>query len=263
MEKGGQSMDERDFNNRIKESLIKGTKESEELKEQVWTKIQNSIYDKKEEERMYMKSKGRNFVRNAAAIAAAFVVMVAVLSATTTTGQTAMKRIRDLLAPQKSITQEIEGDKEGGEFSLHTRDGEVDYAIYVDEERYTVEKGEEADRILPKFKADSRYPEVSMEIRQLKDEKPEELKKLALAELQSKYPTVRDMGQVEAPLRAYALYANNGQKSTDIVIKQYFVDNGKGGTIQITQKYFIEASEGHGVRFDNMLKELKIVDLSE
>lgn len=256
-------MNDRNFDDSIRDSLLKGTKESEQLKEQVWRNIQSSINSDKEEEKVHMKNKGSNIVRRAAGMAAAFIVVASVLAATTTTGQAAMKKIRDLLLPQKTITQEIEGNKEGGEFSLHTRDEEVDYAIYIDADRYTVEKGVEADRIVPKVKADSKYPEVSMEIRQVKDKKPADLRELAEAELGSGYSTVRDMGQVEEPLQAYVLYANSGQKWNDIVIKQYFVDNGAGGTFVITQRYFLEASEGHGARFDNMLKEFKIVNLSE
>lgn len=256
-------MDDKKFDNNIKDSLMMGTEESEQLKEQVWSNLQRKLNEDKEEEKPYMKSKGNNFVRRAAATAAALMVVAAFLAATTTTGQAAMKRIIDILVPQKTITQELEGQKEDGNFFLHTRDEEVDYAIYVDEERYMVEKGEEADRIIPKFKADSRYPAVFMEIKQVKDKEPEDLIKLTKAELEAGYPTVRDTGAVEEPLKAYLLYANNGQKATDKVVKYYFVDNGAGGTFVITQHYFIEASEGHGARFDNMLKEFKIVDLSK
>ncbi len=254
-------MDEKKFDEKIEDSLLKGTEESEQLIEQVWGNIQSSIYNVAEE-KVEMKSKGRSFVRKAAGIAAAFIVVVTVLAATTTTGQAAMKRIIDLLVPQKTITQELEGQKEDGNFSLHTRDEEVDYAIYIDEERYMVEKGEEADRIVPKLKADSKYPPVFMEIKQVKDKKPEDLIRLTKAELESKYPTVRDMGQVEEPLKAYELYANSGSKWNDTVVRYYFVDNGAGGTFVITERYFVEASEGHGARFYNMLKEFRILDLA-
>lgn len=256
-------MDDKRFEDNIRDSLLKGTEESQQLKEQVWRNIQSNIYTNKKEERSFMKNKGNDFVRKAAGLAAAFMVLVAVLAATTTTGQAAMKRIIDILVPQKNITQELEGQKEKGKFFLHTRDEAVDYAIYIDEERYVVEKGEAADRIVPKVKAGGKYPAVFMEIKQIKDKKPEDLMKQTKAGLKAKYPTVRDEGIVEVPLSAYMLYANSGNRATDEVVKYYFVDNGAGGTFVIMQQYFIEASEGHGARFDNMLKEFRIVDLSK
>jgi RNA polymerase sigma factor (sigma-70 family) len=42
------------------------------------------------------------------------------------------------------------------------------------------------------------------------------------------------------------------------VVKYYLIDNGQGGTFVIEQHYFVEASEGHGARFDNMLKQFQV-----
>lgn len=42
--------------------------------------------------------------------------------------------------------------------------------------------------------------------------------------------------------------------------ERYEFVQGEEGSFIITQRYFLEASEGHGVRFDEMLKQFKILD---
>jgi len=65
---------------------------------------------------------------------------------------------------------------------------------------------------------------------------------------------------VKEPINSIFIYAGGATKWNDPVSKYYFVDNTKGGTFVIKQQLFLEAAEGHGVRFDNMVKEFKIVN---
>ncbi|MED4970575.1 RNA polymerase sigma factor [Parageobacillus toebii] len=53
-------------------------------------------------------------------------------------------------------------------------------------------------------------------------------------------------------------HGESGRQWNDEVAKYYLVDNGQGGTFVIEQHYFVEASEGHGARFDNMLKQFQV-----
>ncbi len=55
-----------------------------------------------------------------------------------------------------------------------------------------------------------------------------------------------------------SLKKSNGDAWNDPVERYYLVEDFKGGVIVIQQKLFKEAVEGHGARFDGMLKELYI-----
>ena len=82
-----------------------------------------------------------------------------------------------MFAPEREIIQNIEGHEE--KTNVHLNEGtDALYVIYVDESRYKMMKGEKSDFITTLHPLPERYPEVSMEIRQVLDEKPEDLVKI-------------------------------------------------------------------------------------
>lgn len=240
---------------KINETLIKGTNEAEDLKKLVWEKIQNNL-DLQENNKKTIKTNRNTLSRfmKYGSIAAAVSIILLV---NTQYGQAAVGKIKEIFVPNKVVKQQIEGMDENSNVLL--KEGTMKYIIYVDEERYIMEKMDNKDKITPKIKAQN-APEVFMEIEQIKDKKPEALAAEYEKNLKTKYKRVDNKGIVKEPINSISLYAISGSKWNDTVIKYYFIDNKSGGTFIVKQQYFFEASEGHGVRFDNMLKEFKIIE---
>lgn len=175
-------------------------------------------------------------------------------------GQAAITKIQDLLVPEKQVKENIEGIEEKTDVSLNK--SEMGYVIYIDENRYTMDKSENKDKIIPRDKAEN-LPEVFMEIEQVENEAVEEVAIEIEKKLRYNFKMTESNGRVKEPIEGIYLYANTGNQRNDTVVKYYIIDNTKGGSFIIKQQFFLEASEGHGVRFDNMLKEFKIIPLEE
>lgn len=253
-------MDEKDFDNKIKDSLIKGTEPSLKLKKIVWDNIRSNIDNDniKKDEKNMKKIKRRSPYIGIGLTAAALIIAFAV---GTDAGRAAVIRIKDIFVPQKVVVHDIEGQKESTKVNLN--ESKMGYVIYIDENMYKMEKLDGKDKIVPKAKLDDNLPEVYMEIQQVKDKSPQQMAIQLENELKSKFETVKNRGIVEQPIKAISLYAQSGVKWNDTVVKYYLVDNTQGGTFVIKEQLFMEASEGHGARFDHMLKEFKVVDLAK
>jgi hypothetical protein len=168
-----------------------------------------------------------------------------------------VNKIKEFFAPNKTIEQNIEGIPTKSNVELN--DNPESYVIYVDKEKYTMEKSDGKDIITPKQKSKD-VPEVSMTIEQVLNKKPDAVLAEIQNDLKSKYKTVKNAEKVTVPVNGLLIQASNGNKWNDAVLNCYLIDNTKGGTFIITEKYFFEAEEGHGTRFKNMLKEFKIID---
>ncbi|QGU94876.1 hypothetical protein GOM49_06970 [Clostridium bovifaecis] len=241
--------------NKINEILLMGTDEVTELKEQVWSNIESKL-NMDEDELVNIKTKKNNlftfFKYGSLAAAISIVIM-----ANTEYGHATANKIRQLFEPNKIVSEEIEGMNEKSNVLL--KEGSSQYIIYIDEERYTMQNLNGKDIITPKVKAEG-YPNVSMEIYQVKNKRPEIVASEIEKSLKGKYTKVNNMEKVKNPIDSIFIYANSGSNWNDVVEKYYFIDNTKGGTFIVKQQLFFEASEGHGVRFDNMIKEFKIVN---
>lgn len=232
----------------LEEALIKGTNEAIDLKETVWTNIEKELAFKKGK-----SSRKKVGIFKYVGIAAAFALVI--LATNTSYVNAAVDKIKDIFAPTKIIEQSLEGDLEETQVELESSSQK--YIIYVDKSIYEVIKEKDKDIIRPKESLES-LPEISMTIEQLA-KKPEEAVKDIEKELNDKFPNVTNLGEITTPINGLALHALEGNKATSTVVDYYIVDNEKGGSFIIKKHYFLEASEGHGVRFDNMLKEFKIV----
>ena len=172
--------------------------------------------------------------------------------------QAGVNKIRELLAPKKVIVEELEGHKEKTNVSL--QESQVGYVIYFDEERYRMEKLKDKDRIVADFEGAEDFPEVYMEIQQLADQKPETLVSSLEKQLSSKKPMTLRKEKVDDPVKGTRITVVWGQNWNSVYEKYYVISNGKEGSFLFHQKLFFEAAEGHGVRFDNMLREFKLIE---
>ncbi|MCG7343775.1 hypothetical protein MHZ92_06495 [Sporosarcina sp. ACRSL] len=241
------------FDERIKRELEEKTDaDVHELKEDIWNEINKELFEGR---RTKMKHKKRWVP--AVFIAAAALVLAFTLQ--TDPGLALIKSIKDMFAPEKEIIQSIEGQDEPTE--VHLNEGRnSEYIIYVDESRYKMIKGEDADVITTIEPLPEKYPEVSMEIRQYPSNKPEALVKEIEEELKIDFPDLRDVETVSEPVEGFWLHGLTEVTWDGKVIDVYVISNGKDGSFVITKKYFLEAAEGHGARFSHMLKSFEIIE---
>jgi hypothetical protein len=240
---------------RIKDELHhRIDEETSGLKDEIWNGLEKELFTKEKEVK---KMKKKNSVLPLlVAVAAALVI---VFGSLTNTGSALMKGIKDMFVPEKEIIQNIEGMDE--ETNVQLNEGKnSEYVIYVDETRYKMIKGEESDIITTSEPLPEKYPEVSMEIKQVADEKPEDLVKRIEAELKEDFPDLRAVETVTEPVEGFLLHGLHGNDWDAKVVHAYVISNGKEGSFVITESYFLEAAEGHGARFSHMLESFEIVD---
>ena len=173
-------------------------------------------------------------------------------------GTAFMNEIQGWFAPEKQVEVEVEGQKEETQQELH-QDVESNYVLYYDVERYRLVEGERADVITTKEPLPEGYPEVSLTIEQALDVAPAALAAQIAEQLKATYAEVSEPERVEEPVDGYVVHAIDGQEWDSEVTRVYLVDNGKSGSFVLQARYFLEASEGHGARFEQMLREFQVL----
>lgn len=166
---------------------------------------------------------------------------------------------KDFFEPEKEITQSIEGQNEQIDVSLQEGTN-ANYIIYLDESRYKIVKGEEVDVITTIDPLPENYPPVSLEIKQIANQKPEDVLRELEATLKQNFPDLRPVETVTEPVEGYLLHGIDGNEPTSIVVHAYVISNGKEGSFILQGNYFLEAAEGHGARFHHMLETFEIVE---
>jgi len=247
------------FDERAKEALDKRTEqETIGLKEKIWNDLEKELFSEENVNKgavKILKKKNRVIpiiITTAAALIIAF-------SLQTDTGMAFIKGIKDMFVPEKVITQSIEGQDEKTDVNLN-EGADAEYIIYVDETRYKMISGDKADVITTIEPFPEKYPEVTMEIKQVADQKPEALVKKFEAELKKDFPELRAVETVTEPVEGFLLHGLNGSDWDAKVVHAYVISNGKDGSYIITENYFLEAAEGHGARFHHMLESFEIVE---
>ena len=234
-------------------------KDSIELKDEIWFMLENKLFSEEKNTRNNI----RKTQKRSRVIPLIITVVAGILitfSLQTDTGTAFVKGIKDMFVPEKEVIQSIEGQDE--EMKVQLNEGtDSEYVIYVDEERYKMIKGEESDLITTKEPLPENYPDVSMEIKQVPDIKPEILVEQYEEELKKDFPELRAIEEVTEPVTGYLLHGINGNQSDSVVVHAYVFSNGKEGSFIITEYYFLEAAEGHGARFHRMLETFEIVEL--
>ncbi|WP_056829029.1 hypothetical protein [Psychrobacillus sp. FJAT-21963] len=241
---------------RAKIEILKHTEDNQDqLKEDIWNNLDRELFPEKNRKDKHLKKKSK-FVPITIAAAAAVILL---FSTQTNTGMAFIKQIKDIFVPEKQITQSIEGMDEETEVVLQEgKDSE--YVIYIDEERYKLIQGETSDIITTKEPLEEKYPEVSMEIKQITDKSPEDMVSTLEKELKAEYTNVTETERVTEPIEGFKLHGISGSEWDSPVTNVYIVDNKNGGSFVIREKYFLEAAEGHGARFYAMLQQFEIVE---
>lgn len=180
-------------------------------------------------------------------------------STQTDEGMALIKKTRDIFVSSKQITLNLEGNDEITDVILQ-EGKEAEYVIYIDEERYKFVRGEKSDVITTKEPLEEKYPEVSIIIEQFKDRTPKEMVYILETKLAAEYTKVSETESVTEPVEGFMLHGISGSTWNSPVTTVYVIDNKNGGSFVITEKYFLEASEGHGARFNSMLKQFKIIE---
>lgn len=243
------------FDERLKNELRKRTmEESHGLKDEIWNGLEQELFD--DRKKGDVRKMKRRILPLIIATAAALLI---VLSFQTNTGTALIKGIKDMFAPEKEIIQGIEGQEE--ETEVHLNEGtNSEYILYIDETRYKMVQGEDVDIVTTIEPLPEQYPEVTMEIKQFANERPEDLVKEVEAELKKDFPELREIENVTEPVEGFLLHGAAGDEWDSKIVHTYVISNGKEGSFVITENYFLEAAEGHGARFHHMLESFEIVD---
>ncbi len=234
----------------MKQTMLENTEYDSQDKEEIWNKIEFEI---KQSDR---KNKKQTLKKRYAVLITVAAAVFLLFGTEAGTGYALIDKVKQLFVPEKKVPLPIEGTEEETDVTLKES---ADYVIYVDEEHYRYEEKAGYDLIVPKVDLPERYPEVSMEIRQITDKKPDEVLKDVQAELKKSFPELKNPEKVTTPIQGWMLKGIAGVEWNSPVTKTFIVSNGQAGSFVIKQTYFLEASEGHAVRFDNMLKEFKLI----
>lgn len=247
------------FDERAKNEIHRRTdQDTIGLKDEIWNSLEKELFSEERANKGEIKTlKKKNrvipiIITTAAAIVIAF-------SLQTDTGMAFIKGIKEMFVPEKEINQSIEGQDEAT--NVHLNEGtNSEYIIYVDETRYKMINGKETDMITTIDPLPEKYPEVTMEIKQLPNEKPEDLVGKVEAELKKDFPELRTVETVTEPVEGYWLHGVTGNEWDSKVVTAYVISNGNKGSFVITENYFLEAAEGHGARFHHMLESFEIIE---
>ncbi|MCA0753977.1 hypothetical protein KP806_02900 [Paenibacillus sp. N4] len=247
---------------KLKERLLEESRQPDGVKEEIWNRIEARLnMENNLTQDVKIDSKGRDaFMRKikiTTGVAAAAVA--AAVFFTLPAGTAFMEDVKSWFVPEKKVEVEVEGHKEQTDQELHL-DEAGSYAIYYDKERYKLVQQDGKDVITTKEPLPEGYPEVSLTIEQYRDEEPAGLAEKAAEALAERYAKVRGITQVNEPVAGYRISAINGNDARSEVEVVYVTDNGGKGSYMLTLKYFLEAAEGHGARFEQMLKEFRVLE---
>lgn len=242
----------KDIDKKIEESLEEMSNFHPTEKDEIWNTLEKELFPINNVKK---KSKKRKW----GLLLAAAAVMLLAFGSQTETGSALVDKVRSMFEPEKEVKQSIEGTEEDTNLQLNEGKGS-EYVIYVDEERYVMNKRESGDYITTKEPLGDRYPEVSMTITQVRDQGTNAVYADMKSKILSEYPITILEEKVTEPTAGKMLFAKKDSNEWDNELtKIYVIDNKAGGSFIIQQKYFAEAEEGHGARFDHMLKEFQII----
>lgn len=243
--------------------LKEETNEASKLKDVTWEHIHDELFSTKQ------VKFNKTVKRTAQIIVAAVAIVMLMIGVSSTTGEAMINNLRDMFVNKKEVEIDIEGEKEQSHVELKTNE-ELNYIIYVDEERYKLIEGEGSQKIVPKQEWDDEYPEVSMEIVQLENSKSSATVQQVKKEISNLDMEITREKFVSSPLKATMISAigkddagTEGKIGSlgDTPVRNYYITNDEQGQLFLIRViYFLEAAEGHGSRFYHMLESFEIVN---
>lgn len=203
---------------------------------------------------------------------AAVIALVALLTfLQTPPGVTALGIVKETftnfietLFPPKNISVIVEGDTEvtrqeaGGQEPDKQADGAntPGFAIYYDPEHYTMTHENGVTYI--RFNMENELPPCEMEIKHIPHTSAESVTKEVRTEMSEQWDSVSDVCRLDT--REGLVFHYSAGKNWDSACGDvYFLGDGDDGCFQLTTRYFVEASEGHGARFDQMIKTFEVI----
>lgn len=259
-------MKQNNLDEKIKQALLKQTEIDDSLKETTWEKINEELHRQAEHKKTPKRRKW--FISFVAAVAMLFIVF----GTMTETGRAMIQNIKDTFVPNKQVEIEIEGQKEPSNVQLELNE-QLQYVIYIDEDRYRMEEVDGADRVVPKEPLGDNYPDVYMEISERSIYGKDELMMEIEEQLNKDGVSLIKEEEVSTPLKAtmlYALESNYVQDGEiidlawDAIVHRYyviFVEDDRAFIVK--QQFFTEAEEGHGARFDVMLESFELINMNQ
>ncbi len=213
-------------------------------------------------------------------IAAALVLTSLLLFARTPVGVQAIEYMKqqvvsliETLFPPRNVGINFEGEEmdiphiAGGQEPTavtETGEGKPGFAIYYDPEHYEMTEENGVTRIRPlsseseEKSASDGLPPCEVEIRHLDQMGFETAAVKQQEEMRSAWKTVSEIQMSTEPKGMY-FSAVNGDQWDSVCEDLYFVSDGLDGGYRITVKYFLEATEGHGARFQAMVKTFRVI----
>lgn len=258
------------FDDLIQEEMQKNMHFEEKDKLEVWSKLESELFSTKTKP-IKKYPQFRYFLPVAASL------VFIVFGSQSEQGSALADKIKSMFESEKAVQMAIEGDDTLTTMSIRHSEAPLtnitasdenmqsieelssEFVIYIDEERYKMTDENGISIITPTIPLENQYPEVSMTIKQVRGQKPEDVIMDLANALSSTIGETSDIETVTIPINSLQVRAIGGTDWNSPVVKHYVFDNQKNGSFIITQKYFVEALEGHGVRFDAMLKEFQIV----
>ncbi|WP_301110046.1 hypothetical protein [Sporosarcina sp.] len=154
--------------------------------------------------------------------------------------------------PSMELVQSVEGEEEVVTMDLVIGHNSL-YSMYIDAERYQLDEEDKKDVLSPVVSVPDGYPEVKMEILYIEERNPDRVKN----DFEKEYDFSLEEEQVTEPVNSISLHGTSGTTPDSVVVTIYLLD-AFGGTLLIKETYFLEAQEGHGARFEQILKTLEL-----
>ncbi|WP_066315481.1 hypothetical protein [Bacillus sp. FJAT-29814] len=248
------------FDERIKQALESETVFSSKDTTEMWNIIEGELFEKETTRTRRKPAKQKRGKKRIVLFLAVAASLLIAFGTQTSTGSAMIDKVKSMFAPEKDVTTKIEGSDEETKLNLH-EGKKAKYVLYVDEARYQFVTTETSDKVVLKEALPEKYPTVEMEIKQLENKEPgaaiEEVKTI----LAKEYDEILRTEEVSYPMKATLVTAKGkGTEWNTPLAKVYVMGNGGSGSFVITQTLFLEAEEGHGARFDEMLKEFHTVE---
>lgn len=257
-------MSDKNLDLKIKEALYRKTDIVLTDKDSIKTELDKKLFLNDDSSIINVKRKRKKHYLSLAVIAASLILC---LLSQTDTGYAFVDKIKSMFVPEKEIVLSLEGQEEKKTVNLHA-DQSSDYVIYVDDEMYSYSKGTSSDIIEPKLPLDSKYPKISMEIQKFSTLKKDDLFKEITSTLASDGFLVTSNERINDPISSHEIVAiksfnktnSNSPLWDDEVRRYYIIESTNEDLFLIKQNLFTEALEGHGARFNSMLKEFRIIE---